>query len=357
MSTKRGKAIFGIGLFLFGLAVFLLASSYLVARDQPKWLAAAVGALGFPVLPVLWHVLGERRRRIRIAAEKTPPKTTLAPGDRYLLRAVVVGAAVLVPMFVVGKFAVVRAAWDYKLWFLPDNYDRIDGADALLLHVPADADAVLVIRERDGDNKFGVVAYGDHQLAAIVPRDAKYGETQAEQIEQFNAQRSKVPFVKIDAVDAVSLGTRWFALATDRWQSTIRAEGSGPRAAITQELANAPASATIALAYVPAAPTGGIQKLSGWMIQNATNEKLAIEGKLEAVDAPSAERLLETTRALWKLQQSEWPETCRDEIGKLADKAEIERKGATITLHLTIEPEMLMGVMMCGLKSAKLGDE
>lgn len=344
---------------VFGLAVSLFASAYLVSRDQPKWLAAAVGALAFPVLPVLWHVLGERRRRQRLANDKTPPKTTLAPGDRYLLRAFVVAAVVLGPMFAIGKFAVVRAAWDYKLWFLPDNFDRIDGADSLFAHIPADADAVLIIRERDDDKKFGVVAYGDRQLAVIVPKHPKFEDTQVEQIKQIkqiNDQRSKVPFVKIDAVDAVALGTQWFAFATDRWQSAIRAEGAGPRAAIKQELSNAPASALVSLAYVPATPTGGIQKLSGWVIQKATNEKLTVEGKLEAVDAPSAERLLETTRALWKVQKSEWPEACRDEISKLADKAEIERKGATITLQLTIEPEQLMGVMMCGLKSAQLDE-
>lgn len=356
MSSRRGKAIFGLGLVVFGLAVFLFASAYLVSRDQPKWLAAAVGALAFPVLPVLWHVVGERRRRQRHANDKAPPKTTLAPGDRYLLRAVVVAAAVLAPMFVIGKFAVVRAAWDYKLWFVPDNFDRIDGADALFLHVPADADAVLVVHERDDDKKLGVIAYGDHQLAVIVPNDQKFEETQVDQIKQLNEQRSKIPFVKVDAVDAVALGKQWFAVATDRWQSAIRAEGSGPRAAIRQELSNAPASALISLAYVPATPTSGIQKLSGWVIQKATNEKLTVSGKLEAVDAPSAERLLETTRALWKVQRSEWPEACRDEISKLADMAEIERKGATITLQLTIEPEMLMGMMMCGLKSAKLDD-
>ncbi len=342
---------------VFGLAVFLFASAYLVSHDQPKWLAAAVGALAFPVLPVLWHVVGERRRRQRLAGDKVPRKSTLAPGDRYLLRAFVVAAAVLGPMFVIGKLSVVRAAWDYKLWFLPDNFDRIAGAESLLSHVPADADAVLIVHERDDNHKLGVIAYGDRQLAVIVPKDPKFEETQLEQIKLINEQRSKVPFIKIDAVDAVALGKQWFAVATDRWQSAIRAEGPGPRAAITQELANAPATALVSLAYVPATPTGGIQKLSGWVIQKAVNEKLTVEGKLEAVDALSAEHLLETTRALWNVQKSAWPEACRDEISKLADKAEIERKGATITLHLTIEPEQLMGLMMCGLKSAKLDDE
>lgn len=360
MSTRRGKAVFGIGLVVFGLAVFMLASAYLVARDQPKWMAAAVGALGFPVLPVLWHVIGERRRRVRLAAEKTPPKTTLVPGDRYLMRAFAVAALVLVPMFVIGRFAVVRAVWDHKTWFLPDDGGAIENADELFAHVPADADAVLLVREHDGKKQSGklgtgVIAYGDRQLAIIVPED---GETKnPSKVSELNEQRGKIPFVKIDTLDTVVLGKGLFAVATDRWKESIKLAGPGPRAAIKHELAKAPADAMVSLAYVPAKPVDGIEKLTGWLLQKGTNEKLTIEGRLDAVDAAAAERLVDTARALWKVQRSELPEACRDEVAKLADAAELERKGAIVTFHLTIQPEQLMGVMMCGFKGAKLEDE
>ncbi len=357
MSTRRGKAIFGIGLVVFGLVVALFASAYLISRDQPKWLAAAVGVLAFPVLPVLWHVIGERRRRQRLAGDKAPPKTTLAPGDRYLMRAVFVAAAVLVPMFVIGKFAVVRAAWDHKLWFLPDDFDSIGNADELFSHVPADADAVLVIHEHDDRKGAGIIAYGDHQLAMIAPQQPEDKDQGAQQLTQFNEQRTKIPFVKIDELAMVAMGTKVFAIATDRWKSAIKVEGAGPRAAIKTELAKAPSDALIAMAYVPAKPQDGIEKISGWLLQKAVNEKLTVEGRLVAVDAAAAARVVETTRALWKAQRSELPETCRDEITKLTDKAELEHKGATITFYLTIEPEQLMGLMMCGMKGAKLDDE
>ncbi len=361
MSTRRGKAVFGIGLVVFGLAVFMLASAYLVSRDQPKWLAAAVGALGFPVLPVLWQVIGERRRRLRLAAEKTPSKSTLASGDRYLLRAVVVAAAVLAPMFAIGRFAVIRAVWDHKTWFIPEaHYDTIESTDELFAHVPADADAVLLIRDHDEKKSdklgVGIVAYGDHQLAMIAP-EADTTEHTADKIKQLNDQRGKIPFVKIDSLDAVTLGKGMFAVATERWRSGIRVAGAGPRAAIKNELAKAPSDAVVSLAYVPAKPIDGIEKLTGWMLQKGTNEKLTIEGRVDAVDAASAERLVDTARALWKVQRSELPETCRDELAKVTDAAELERKGAVVTFHVAIQPEQLMSLMLCGIKGAKPADE
>ena len=361
MSTRRGKAVFGIGLVVFGFAVFMLASAYLVARDQPKWLAAAVGALGFPVVPVLWHILGERRRRARLSTEKTPPKTTLAAGDRYLLRAFVVAAAVLAPMFVIGRFAVIRAAWDHKTWFIPDpHFDSIESTDELFSHVPADADAVLLIRDHDKTNDklgVGIVAYGDHQLAMIAPDDAGDTEHKGDKIKELNDQRGKIPFVKIDTLDTVALGKGMFAVATERWKSAIRVAGAGPRVAIKNELAKAPSDAVLSLAYVPAKPVDGIEKMTGWMIQKGTNEKLTIEGRVDAVDAPAAERFVDTVRALWKVQRSELPETCRDEVAKVTDAAELERKGAVVTFHVSIQPGQLMSLMLCGMKGAKLDDE
>lgn len=356
MSTRSGKALFGVGLLVFGLAVSWIASAYLVARDQPKWLAAGVGALAFPVLPVVWHVIGERRRRKRLAEAKTPPKTTLAPGDRYLLRAFGVALLVLGPMFAIGKLGVMRGAWDNKLWFLPDDFDAIAGMDDVMKHVPSDADAVLIVRE-EKDNKAGVIAYADHQLAIIVPNDPKDTSNPADKVSEINAQRDKVPFVKIDTLSLVSLGKTTLAVATDRWKETIRVEGAGPRDAIKNELSKAPKDAKLTLAYVPAKPVDGLEKLSAWMTQKAVNEKISVEGQIVATDAASATKVLDAIRASWKTQRALLPEKCRDEVGKLTDGVELETKGATINFHVTIEAMQVMAAMMCGMKGSGLGPE
>jgi hypothetical protein len=363
--SRRATAFFGIGIVVFGVAVFMLASAYLIERDLPKWLAAAVGALAFPVLPVGWHVIGERRRRQRLAAAKTQPKTTLAPGDRYLMRAVAVAILALAPMFVVGRFAVVRAAWNHKTWFIPDpSYDAIETTDDLFAHLPSDAEALLVIRDHDEKRtksdkpKLGVIAYSDGQLAMIAPDDGADQANPGDKVAELDKQRSKIPFLKIGELDTVKLGKGMFAVATERWRTPIREAGSGPRAALRTELSRAPADAMVSLAYVPNKPVDllGIQKMTGWMLQKATNEKLTIEAQIDCVDAASAGKALDLMRALWKTQQPELPEKCRDELSKVTDKVELQQTGAKITFRLVIEPEQLAGLMLCGMKNAKLED-
>jgi hypothetical protein len=362
MSTRGGKAVFGIGLVVFGIAVFMLASAYLVERGQPKWLAGAVGALAFPVLPVVWQAIGERRRRARLAAAKTQPKGSLAPGDRYIMRAVAVAVLVLGPMFAVGGLGVLRAGWNHKPWFVPDPHvDTIEGLDDMMAHLPADADAVLLVRDHDAKqaNKAGVIAYGDHQLAMITPAEASDQDKAhaADALKSLDEQRKKLPFVKIDPIDYVALGDDFVGIATDKWKSAIRVAGAGPRQAIKTELAKAPKDAVVSLAYVPARPVDGIEKLTGWVLQAGTNEKLTVEAELVAVDAAAADKLIDLARVGWKQQRAELPEKCHATIDKIAEGADLERKGSIVKFHVTVQPEHLVEVMFCGIKSATSDDD
>src|SRR5262249_58018916 len=105
------------------LAMFVVASSFIVSRHWPQWLAAAVGAFAFPVAPVGWHIFSERRRRKTVAAAKTAPKAGLTAGDRFWLRMLMVALLVLRPMIAIGKFGVARAVWHHALWWWPTSYE------------------------------------------------------------------------------------------------------------------------------------------------------------------------------------------------------------------------------------------
>jgi hypothetical protein len=359
MSTRGAKAVFGVVLVVFGAAVFLFASAYLIARGQPRWLAGAVGALAFPVLPVAWHVIGERRRRARIAAAKTPPKTSLSPGDRYVLRAVAVAAVVLGPMFAIGRFEVVRAAWSHKLWFIPGPHvDPIESAEDMLAHMPASADAVLLIREHEGKkqggaDKVGVIAYGSGQLAMIAPRDPADKEHEAETLEGLDEQRKKIPFVTIDPLETVALGNDVTGIATEKWKPLIRVAGTGPRQAIRTELAKAPKDAILTLAYVPAVSTDGIEKITGWVLQAGVNEKLTVEADITTTSVAAAEKAIERARAGWKQERAKLPGKCHATLDKIADAAKLERTGTTIKLRAPVQPDQMVEVMFCGMQNAK----
>jgi hypothetical protein len=357
MATRRGRIVFAIGAVLFGAATFLLASGYVIERGQPKWLAAVAGGLAFPVLPVVWHLWAERRRKARIAAAKTPPKSELAPGDRYVLRAIVVALAVIGPMVAVGRFAVVRAAWTHKTWFIPEPEGAYfeGGGNAskseLLSHVPSDAEVVIVVSDNDAKGK-GVFAFGDHQLLAIAPRDKDDKESISDKVDQINKDRGKIPFLKLDPVVEVSSASDdMVVIAGERWKSKVAVASVGPSAAVRAELDRAPAGATAVGAYVPATPIMGIKRAAGWLIASEAQKKIIVDARVEAVDVKAAESLLREGRAAWTAKASEVPAKCREQVDAIVEDVKVERTGAVFTFHLEIAPEKLMGVMFCGLKT------
>ena len=338
--------MFGIGVALFGALTFLAASAFVVSRDQPRWLAAIVGALAFPVLPAVWHVLGERKRKQRIAAAKTTPKSTLASSDRYLLRAIAVVLAVIGPMVAIGGFGFARGVWTHKAWFIP-RYELAVGDD-LLAHVPADAEAVITIRDPAAKEKgAGLLAWGDRQLLVIAKGgDLDKEEDAAEKLAELNKNRSKIPFIKVDPVALVPTPKNVLAATSERWRSQIE-PGAGPSAELRAELARAPSNAALVLGIAPKTSAVPIKSAAAWLV--ASDEKLVVDGRIEATDALAAEKLLDYLRTAWKVQATEIPAKCRDEVDLIVGQIKTTRTGALITIHLELVPEKLAGLMFCAL--------
>lgn len=338
--------MFGIGVALFGALTFLAASAFVVSRDQPKWLAAIVGALAFPVLPAVWHVLGERKRKHRIADAKTPPKSTLASTDRYLLRAIAVVLVVIGPMVAIGGFGFVRGVWTNKGWFIP-RYE-LAVSDDLLAHVPADAEAVITIRDPEAKEKgSALLAWGDRQLLAIAKGDAlDKEEDAAKKIAELNKNRSKIPFITVDPVALVPTAKNMLAATSERWRTQIEA-GTGPSAALRAELARAPSNAAVVLAIAPKPGTVPIKSGAAWLV--GSDEKLVLDGRIEATDALAAEKLLDYLRTAWKVQATEIPAKCRDEVDLIVGQIKTTRTAAVITIHLELQPEKIAGLMFCAM--------
>ena len=103
MSKLRQRSIFGGLVVVLGALLFLVSSAFIIDRGYPKVIAAIVGALAFPVLPVAWHVWGERSRAKKQAEAKKPSTSTLTGFDRFWLRFVVVAAVVIGPMIGMAK--------------------------------------------------------------------------------------------------------------------------------------------------------------------------------------------------------------------------------------------------------------
>lgn len=145
-----GKTASGVGLLLVCLLFFDIPSAYVVSRGYSWWLALAVGLLTFPVLPLVWHVFGERSRKRTAAAAKGPAKPAMTKGyERLLLRAATVGAAVVITLIAVARGAVWTAFRHHALWFVPDGAEPLVADSPLLRTVPPTANAVLWIRAND----------------------------------------------------------------------------------------------------------------------------------------------------------------------------------------------------------------
>ena len=350
MATRRGKIVFGIGMVLFGALTFLAASAFVISRDQPKWLAAVVGALAFPVLPAVWHILGERKRKQRIAAAVDrrlgPPKSALAASDRYLLRAIVVTLAVIGPMVAIGGFGFVRGVWTHKGWFIP-RYELAISND-LLAHVPADAEAVITIRDPSAKQKgAGLLAWGDRQLLVLAKgADLDKEADAAEKLEELNKNRSKIPFIKVEPIALVPTPKSMLAAASEGWRSKIEA-GAGPSAELRAELARAPSNAAVVLGIAPKTSVTPIKSAAAWLVTG--DEKLVLDGRIEATDALAAEKVLDYLRTAWKSQATEIPAKCRDEVDLIVDQIKTTRVAAIITIHLEVKPEKLAGLMFCGM--------
>src|SRR5687767_5755071 len=99
MSERRlGRTIVGsLVIAVMCAALFLVPSAYLVHKGQSRWLALAAGLVAFPLVPVLWHLLAERRRK------RNGGKSTLTSGDRFVMRLVAVGLVAILPLLLFAR--------------------------------------------------------------------------------------------------------------------------------------------------------------------------------------------------------------------------------------------------------------
>ncbi|HEY5922254.1 MAG TPA: hypothetical protein VIV11_11315 [Kofleriaceae bacterium] len=374
MSNRRQRFVFGVLATLVGAVMFEVASSYIVFRGLPLWLAAAVGVLAFPLGPVTWQLLGERSRKKKLAAAKTPPKTTLTAGDRYWLRCVGVALIVIGPMIAIGRFDVARAVWRNGLWWWPTSYEpttthggplsligagmprTIDVFGTPLQHVPSDAELVIMVQpppEPGQPNMKGVLAYGDKQVLAIAKGEglAITKDEIGPKLAEMNKQRDKIPWLPVEAVELVSHTDKEIIVASAGWRSRAMLPGVGPSAELLRELGRAPKDAFFVAGFVPKTTRDVLSTKAGAAWLYKTGEKLVFEGRVEANDEAAAKKFVaDATRELDKAAH-DVPEKCREEVGKIIKAIQLDQTGAFVTGRLEVDGAALMGVGFCAFKA------
>jgi hypothetical protein len=368
VGNARQRIVFGISVAVLGALVFVVASAYVVDHDYAKVAAAIVGLFAFPVAPVTWHILGERRRTARRAAEKTPPKpSSLSAGDRFWLRFIAVALIVIGPMIVSSRFGVLGSVKRHALWFVPRSEPSLVGLGeggsrdfkdvaTFIARVPAEAELVLVVHQKPDpvQNQKGgsaVLAWGNGQALITADADLGKNESVSDKIDELNDLRSKAP-LPIDKLLQISVDEKTVVVASDGWRSKVD-PGKGPNADLMRELGRAPQDAPFVVAFVPRTVKDAVSIRAGAAWVTIGEESISIEGRVEAVDAAAATKLVDAATAELHGKLGDIPEKCRDEVGKLVDRVHITATGAIITARAEIPQQALMGLMFCGMSFAK----
>lgn len=355
----RQKIVFGLLFIVLGAALFVTASAYCVDHSYGQIVAAVLGGFAFPVAPVGWHVIAERRRRAKIAAAKSPPKTSLTGYDRYWLRFVLVALAVLGPMFATSQLGVLGAVGRHGLWFVPS--EPADGRaigsgsardlkafDYLLKHVPGDAELVIVAKAEAG----GVVgAWGARQGMVATDDNPKDPEPLAARLAKLNKDLEEHPYLPVGKLSLIS-SDKVDLIASDGWKAQVEAGVAGPSEELRTELARAPQGAQFIAAFAPRTKitaadldTTMIRHGVAWMVAN--DKTLAFAGRIEAIDAAAAAKLVGELRLGMLGGLKDVPEKCRAEVEKLVAKLELSADGAIITARLEVPTDVAFGLMFC----------
>jgi hypothetical protein len=326
---------------VLGVVMFVVPSSFVASRGAPWWLCMTVGALAFPVLPVVWQLAGERRRRRRLAQVKTPNKAVLTGGDRFVIRCLVVGAVAIGPAFALDGRGAVTTVWHNVGWVIPTTPWPGHADAPILAHVPSEAELVISFH-KDADAKThqdavdAVLGYSQHRVMFY-----GIGDHFDRPVADINTELDQLPF-SVDHV--VEIANSFYSSAS--WKSAVDT-ATGPTADIRALLAKAPPNAMIAMAGVPktAAEQKILKSVTGSLVQ--TDDTMTIDVQIETVDPAQATFALTAMRAMWATQHAKLPEDCRDNVDKIVDKAHFDQVGVNLHFSVQIPTSELFGLMLC----------
>ena len=346
MSKLRQRSIFGGLVVVLGALLFLIASAFIVDRGYPKILAGIVGALAFPVLPVAWHIWGERgRKRKDVEAPKPgkkPAKSTLTGYDRFWIRFVVVAAVILGPMFYMQRLGVLGAVKRHATWMVPvfepglgmlgtGAHRDLGRIEPLLKRVPGDAEGVIVWAPRDVKGE-GLIAFDNHDLVAAGEGDMLRDDDMIRHINEFfKAQH----FLMLDPI-AMVIDRDITIAASDKWKAKVEPAPATLPSVLRDNLERVPGDAELFGAIAPRTIRDAKAIKSGafWALRDAKG--VVFEARVEAGDVAKAYQLIHDLRAL-RPEQLPFPAACRDKAAKVLARLELAQVGTVVTLRVPID--------------------
>ena len=339
-----------VGSYVLGAAacalLFLIPSAYATARGAAYWAAALAGLLAFPIVPVGWHLLAERRRKRAAAAAKLPKPGTLTGVDRFVLRLIAVALVAIGPFLALDAGGVWRGLRDHATWFIPSGAPIAGVPADMVERVPSDAEAVIVVRA--GSGLFGRVADLELGGAVLAVAEGK-GMLIARPAIVTPAVTAKltgfIDGMSAGAVDPIEVRTdgAYRIAASASWRSA----GGGPSPGVRAELARAPADAVLAVGVAPVTSRDALSVRAAALWVTASRTEVTIEGRVEALDEEKARELETDARAALPMVAVLAPAACRDEVKAFADAIMLVRAGALITVKVVVPRARYDAIAAC----------
>ena len=384
MSERRGLGTI-LGWLFIGItcaALFLLPSAWLIDHGQSGWLALAVGLLAFPVVPLAWHFLAERRR-----ARAEGKKSSLTRGDRFVGRLIAVALVALGPLLVFTPGGTWGAVKRHPAWFLdwgggdddPGGWQTATGepitGDARLTgYLPDDAEVVVWLRTTreflaSMQRQFGgeaakpdpdapqeaLLALRKDGFLMLVKAKKGLDEVTPEDREKLERELADKLFAgRRIKILIYSAQPDLHVVVTENWDSAVRARAAGTRPAPTELLAllaGTPADAPLVAAARNAAVAGIIVDRGTGHLRIA-EKGLRVEAEMQLA-SPSAAGLLRAALSGYLAEsRKKVPDECKKSVDKLAAGVEVAGDGPVVKLSARLGFEDLMSSMFCQLGGA-----
>ncbi len=371
-------------------ALFLVPSAFLIHKGQSRWLALAAGLAAFPVVPVLWHLLAERRRR------RAGGKSTLTGSDRFVMRLVAVSLVAIVPLLVFARGQTWTAVKEHPTWYLhwggggggsadAAGWDIVEGAaivgdPRLISYLPDDAEVVIWMRatrqflesmqkqfggqvkeDRDPDMAEEVLmATKKDGFLALVRARKGLDDLKAEDKAKLEKELADKLFGgRTIPVKVYSALPDLHVVVTENWDEAVRARAAGARPApaeLLTMLQTTPSDAPL-VAAARNATIGGVIVDRGTGHLRITDKGLRIEADMQLASATAAGVLRGAIRGYFDGARDDASAGCKEPVGKLLAGVDVGGDGTAVNVEAKLGFEDLMGSMFCRLGSGDGGGE
>lgn len=370
-------------------ALFLVPSAFLIHKGQSRWLALAAGLAAFPVVPVLWHLLAERRRK------RAGGKSTLTGSDRFVMRLVAVALVAIAPLLVFARGQTWTAVKEHPTWYLhwggssgsadAAGWDIVEGEaiagdPRLINYLPDDAEVVIWMRAtrqflESMQKQFGgevkkdpapdmaeevLMATKKDGFLALVCARKGLDDMKAEDRAKLEKELADKLFGgRTVPVKVYSALPDLHVVVTENWDEAVRARAAGTRPAPAELLAvlqTTPADAPLVAAARNAA-IGGVIVDRGTGHLRITDKGLRFEADLQLASATAAGALRGTIGGYFDGARDDAPAGCKEPVGKLIDGIDVGGDGVAVRVAGKLGFEDLMGSMFCRMGSGDGGEE